>query len=733
MEFYLFLVILLFLLAATDLIVGVSNDAVNFLVSAVGSKVAPLRVIMIVASVGVFVGATFSSGMMEVARKGIFNPEMFVFSELMIVFLAVMLTDIILLDVFNTLGLPTSTTVSIVFELLGSSVVMAILKMNANGESLSLLSTYINGSKATQIIIGIFLSIVFAFALGAFLQYVSRLLFSFQFEHRLRKVGGIWAGFSFTALTYFLLIKGVAGASFISANQLNWISSNSLIILGSSFIFWSVLLSVLAARGVKILQFLVLFGTFSLAMAFAGNDLVNFVGVPIAGYESFRFWMDSGMAANQFGMEALAAPVRTPTIFLLAAGLIMVITLWFSKKARSVTATTVNLSRQEEGVERFQSSSLSRAIVSVSTYVQKHIGFLFPSIQEPPALSVKKVESPAAFDVIRASVNLTMASILIAFGTSLKLPLSTTYVSFMVAMGTSLADKAWDRDSAVYRITGVLNVIGGWFMTAIIAFSVAGLFAYLMHSFGLVAIILILALAVGLIIHGLNFHRKQETKRRTEEEADSVTDEKSDNLSSIGPQFSKLLDEEAHLIADALTGLVNEDQKLLRELRERLGGLRGKSKPFRNSMIRALSKLRNAGNGEPMKYVRLLGLEQDLMQSTELIVEDTSSHVINLHKPLKEEQIERVQELRSALMEWLQVQVIVLKEEGFLEVERKSVLLTALEQKLDKMLQLQMKGIREKSYSKRNSRLVMGLLIEIKDHIEKVVALESLLHEVRKP
>jgi hypothetical protein len=432
-------------------------------------------------------------------------------------------------------------------------------------------------------------------------------------------------------------------------------------------------------------------------------------------------------------MESLAAPVRTPTLFLLGAGLIMVVTLWFSKKARSVTATTVDLSRQEEGTERFQSSGLSRAIVSASTSIQKRIGKLFPSIPDPDSLDVSAntKDGAPAFDVGRASVNLTMASILIAFGTSLKLPLSTTYVSFMVAMGTSLADKAWDRDSAVYRITGVINVIGGWFMTAIIAFTVSGFFAYLIYSLGVTAVVIILLLAVGLILHGIRFHRKEEQKRALKKEEDvAVSDhELSQTIDKLGARFSELLEEEALLISDSIKGLVSEDRKLLTKTSERLESLGNKSRPFRNKLINSLARIESRS---PILYVRLLGAEQDLIQSTQLIVEKASEHVVNFHKPLKKEQSDGLTELISAFTEWMQVYVLMLGEQDIGEIERKELLLSSLETKLNQVLKIQIEGIRANNYSKRNSRLVIGLLIEIKDMTDRVESIEGLIREVKR-
>ncbi|NCC72897.1 MAG: phosphate permease, partial [Sphingobacteriia bacterium] len=489
MDIYLIIVIVLIAFAISDLIVGVSNDAVNFLNSAIGSKVAPMYVIMIIASVGVAIGATFSSGLMEVARSGIFHPGEFTFSEIMVIFLAVMVTDIILLDLFNTFGLPTSTTVSIVFELLGSAVAVSVIKIYASSESLAELGKYINSAKALAIISGILLSVIISFTIGAIVQYFARLIFTFSYEKTLRYYGSIFGGLAITTITFFMIIKGAKGASFITEGMAQWLETHTFHIIVYGFIAWTALLQLLHwLFNVSIPKVIVLFGTFALAFAFAGNDLVNFIGVPLAGFESYKsFVATPGASPDTFFMGSLSHPIHTSTIYLLSAGIVMVITLWFSKKARSVVATSVDLSRQNTGEERFGASPLSRAIVRSSMALSKTFSGIIPDLiksridkrfQIPK--SIKKSgqsKDAASFDVIRASVNLVVAAALIALGTSLKLPLSTTYVTFMVAMGTSLADRAWGRDSAVYRVQGVFSVIGGWFLTAIVAFTVSFIIA----------------------------------------------------------------------------------------------------------------------------------------------------------------------------------------------------------------------------------------------------------------
>jgi phosphate/sulfate permease len=517
MDLFALIAALLFLLALLDLVVGVSNDAVNFLNSAIGSRVATRRTIMTVASAGILTGAMMSSGMMEVARNGVFHPGMFTFQDIMILFLAVMLADVLLLDVFNTLALPTSTTVSIVFELLGAAVGLAVLIALADSLSLNDIGGFINGRQAAVIVGGIFLSVAIAFTVGALVQYVSRLLFTFELRRAAnRYLVPAWSALALTSLSYFLLVKGLGGATFLPAAVTGLADAFGIVTAAGLFVACLVVVLTIRFAGADPLRFVVLFGTFALAMAFAGNDLVNFIGVPLAGLTSWQAWSTSGLAADQMTMDVLAEPVRGDTIWLLLAGAIMAATLWLSSKARAVTETEVNLGRQDDGAERFRPGPLSRAIVrgwlAVATSVARQIPAAWAQrfarrFAQPP-VGVAAADLPA-FDLLRASVNLTVASVLIAIATSFKLPLSTTYVSFMVAMGTSLADGAWGRDSAVYRVAGVLSVIGGWFVTALVAFTTAALFAILMRTGGSVAIAALVAFAAWALYRSHLAHRKR--------------------------------------------------------------------------------------------------------------------------------------------------------------------------------------------------------------------------------
>ena len=514
---FLCVVIFLFLLAIFDLSVGVSNDAVNFLNSAIGSKAASFKRVLIVASVGVFIGAAMSNGMMDIARHGIFRPEYFSFYDLICIFMAVMVTDIILLDIFNTLGMPTSTTVSMVFELLGATFVVAIIKM-AGGADLGL-SDLLNTEKALSVILGIFLSVAIAFFFGTVVQFISRTIFSFNYRSKLTWKIGIFGGICATAIVYFLLIKGIKDLSFMTPELKEWINSHTSLIIGGCFLIFTLLMQLLHFLKVNVLKVIVLMGTFSLAMAFAGNDLVNFIGVPLSGLASFQdYAANGGGDAHGFLMNSLNGPANTPVYFLIGAGVIMVVALATSKKAKNVTKTEIGLGSQQGGDEMFGSSRIARRLVRWTLSVLAWVRRVTPPrvrrwFNRRFNIDETIMDQGAAFDLIRGSVNLVLAGALIALGTSLKLPLSTTFVTFMVAMGTSLADRSWGRESAVFRITGVISVIGGWFITAGAAFIGAGVIVALMHFGGHWVIFALAALTIFLLIRSnRRFRNKQETE-----------------------------------------------------------------------------------------------------------------------------------------------------------------------------------------------------------------------------
>ena len=518
MDWYVMLLVFLAVTAALDLFVGVSNDAVNFLNSALGCRIASFRTVLWTASAGVMLGATFSSGMMEVARSGVFHPQMFSFAEIMVIFLAVMVADILLLDTFNSLGLPTSTTVSIVFELLGSAVAAALFKLTSEGADWTAVAEFINSSKALAIVSGILISVAVAFVTGAVVQFLMRLVFSFKVEKAYRRFGAVFAGLAVTAIVYFLVMKGAKGASFMRPEWIRWIADNTGVIVSVLFAGFTVFFEVLILMTrVNIFKIIILLGTFSLAFAFAGNDLVNFVGVPLAAFESWQSWRASGVPADTFLMADLLKPSQAPSLFLLAAGAVMVLTLWFSRKAYRVVQTSINLSAASSGEEeKFGASLPGRLIVRAGLTVGELVRQILPigvrrgvaSRFEPVPLT--KGETPLPFDYVRASVNLVVSAALIASATSLKLPLSTTYVTFMVAMGSSFADGAWDRESAVYRISGVLTVISGWFLTALTASTLAGGVATLIFWGGKPAAALLAAAALLLLLYS-NWKRRSES------------------------------------------------------------------------------------------------------------------------------------------------------------------------------------------------------------------------------
>ena len=519
---YLCIVIFLFVLAIFDLMVGVSNDAVNFLNSAIGAKAASFKTVLFIAGIGIFIGASLSNGMMDIARHGIYQPEHFYFAEIMCILLAVMLTDVVLLDVFNSMGMPTSTTVSMVFELLGGTFALALIKVH-NNDMLGL-GDLINTDKALSVIMAIFVSVAIAFFFGMLVQWLARIIFTFNYKKKMKYSIALFGGIATTAIIYFMLIKGLKDSSFMTSEAKQWVQDNTAMLIGCFFVFFTLLMQILHWLKVNIIKVVVLLGTFALALAFAGNDLVNFIGVPLAGYSSFIDYTTNGMAAgpNDFLMSSLLGPAKTPWYFLIGAGAIMVYALCTSKKAHNVIKTSVDLSRQDEGEETFGSTPIARTLVRISMTLANGVSEIVPEgtkkwINTRFRKDEAIIADGAAFDLVRASINLVLAGLLIALGTSLKLPLSTTYVTFMVAMGTSLADRAWGRDSAVYRITGVLSVIGGWFLTAGAAFTICFFVAMIIYFGGTIAIIALIALAVLSLIRSQVIYKKKKEKEKGNE------------------------------------------------------------------------------------------------------------------------------------------------------------------------------------------------------------------------
>ena len=729
------MLVALVVLAIADLVVGVSNDAVNFLNSAIGSKAISFKTIMIVASLGIFLGAVSSNGMMEVARKGIFVPEEFFFDEIMIIFMAVMITDILLLDFFNTLGMPTSTTVSIVFELLGAAVVMAIIKISkSDNETILDIANYINNEKAIEIITGIFLSVVIAFTIGALVQVLSRIVFSFEYEKKMKTFGAIFGGLCLTAIGYFIFFKGLKGTPYYD-NFKDVLSSQVYLILGISFIFWT-LFSFLFTRIFKksILIFVIAVGTFGLALAFSGNDLVNFIGVPMAAYHSYEAWSASGIAPSSFSMEVLEQKVPAEPILLFISGGIMVLTLWFSKKARSVADTEIGLSRQGHGSEKFQPNLLSRTIVAGSTKLADGIKNLIPNstrgkvgkkFLKPEAdFSDLKEEDQPAFDMIRAAINLTVAGVLISIATSYKLPLSTTYVTFMVAMGTSLSDRAWGRESAVYRVAGVLNVIGGWFFTAFIAFLAAGTLTYLIYLGRGAAIAILLILAIGLLVRNYISHKKKTTeklqptglKKSESKTVQGIIGESADNISNVVSRSNKIL-------VDVFNGLATQDKNKLKKSKKGIAKLDAEIEDLRDSIFFFIKKLDEKSVRGSSFYITILGYLTDVAQSLEYISKKSYKHVNNNHKPLRFNQINDLREIEKELHEMLNNVESIFRDKSFHKIDSvvatKEKSLEILSRKIEK----QIARTRTEESSPKNTTLYFNLLLEIKDLINAVMNL----------
>ena len=750
MDIYLIMIIALGLLAIGDLVVGVSNDAVNFLNSALGSKAISVRNIMILASLGVAVGSVFSSGMMEVARKGIFNPDMFFFSEIMIIFMAVMITDILLLDFFNTLGMPTSTTVSIVFELLGAAVAVSLIKIYAAGGDSSMLPEYINVAKATQIILGILLSVFVAFSTGAVVQYVSRLLLSYNYEQKAKWVGALFGGVALTSIAYFILMKGIKGTAYAkqSFELLNgstiasFMESQVFLIAFSLFIILSaVSYFLIFIFKINIYKIIIGVGTFSLALAFAGNDLVNFIGVPIAAWQSYEAWSVSGIEATEFSMAFLSKKVPTPTILLFLAGMVMVVTLWFSSKAKKVTKTEIDLARQQDTKERFNPNFLSRGLVRFSVNVsnvfsmvvpkniQKHINTQF----EKPAIELssnKSIELPA-FDMIRAAVNMMVAAILISIATSFKLPLSTTYVTFMVAMGTSLADRAWGSESAVYRVAGVLNVIGGWFFTAFIAFVGCGAIAFLINLGGPTAIAILLFLALLILARNYIAHRKETSQLKNEDALSSaesssiqgVIIESSSNVSKAAKKFKKIF-------ASSINGLATQDLSILKKNKKDVKSLSEEIEDLRNDLFYFIKNLDESTiKGASNFYINVLSLLQDIAQSLEYISKVTFKHINNNHKALTFNQIRELKEISLQLETLFERTKFAFSKNNFKEIsnilDSKQQLLESIRQKIDN----QISRTKSEESSPKNTTLYFSLLTETKDLIKANMAMLELYDE----
>lgn len=675
-------VVFLFVLAIFDLMVGVSNDAVNFLQSAIGAKVAKFKTILTIAAIGIFAGAAMSNGMMEVARNGVFHPSFFSFQDVMFIFLAVMASDIVLLDIFNTLGMPTSTTVSMVFELLGGTFALALMKV-AGDPSLHV-ADLMNTSKALTMIMAIFVSVAIAFVVGAFIQYISRTLFTFVYKNNsLKWKIGIFGGLAFTAIIYFMLIKGLGNVSFISDATHEWINTHSWTICGICFVVTAVLSQVLFALKVNVFKILVLTGTFALAMAFAGNDLVNFIGVPLAGYSSFQdYSANAGGDAAGYMMDSLNGPAHTPVLFLIAAGLIMVISLATSKKAFNVVKTSVDLARQDAGDEMFGSSKMARVLVRFSTNTASALSELVPNGVKrwfAKRFDNENVVLPqgAAFDEIRATVNLVVSSLLIALGTSLTLPLSTTYVTFMVAMGSSLADKAWGRESAVFRITGVISVIGGWFITAGAAFILCFFVALAMSLGGLTMASILIALSIVLLVRS-NIKYK---KKQAEEKGDVIFNQmitSEDNAETlrlltqhIRQGQSQFLDFVNVNYLNVTEGFISEDLSKLQKAESAMRKERQELKQIRRKEMLGLRRIDPGTAIEKSTWFHLgVNSCEDMLYSLRRICDPCEEHIDNSFVPLEKDRIKEFLPLRDTLLYLLKRAVVVISTENYTDSDK---------------------------------------------------------------
>jgi len=809
-------VLVLAVLAILDLMVGVGNDAVNFLNSALGSKVAPFRTIMWVATAGIFLGALSSAGMMEIAREGIFNPEYFSLENVLIIFLAVMLSDILLLDTFNTLGLPTSTTVSIIFELLGASVVVAtimILKANLplnylinNNDPNSNIIGLINWSKTNTIISSIFLSVLLSFAFGNLVMWISRVLFSFNYIKKLKFTGVIWGSLAMLTLTYFLVYKGlqstystekltakelVAYIKSINPNAPDTLSYNETIVVkgpegkewlfkkingtdtaaaeyeiffGSKkiksavgfikdrmiwfligfFAFWVVIFSILHRVGYNPLKIVVLAGTFSLAMAFAGNDLVNFIGVPLAGFQSYQLYsavqtVDSTITPSDYLMIGLKFPIQTPYIFLVLAGVVMTLTLWFSKKAKNVTETEIKLGTQDETDEIFSSNVLSRTIVRGSVSLTQSLSSLLPlsirnkiNAQFIPVVHPEETDAPA-FDLIRASVNLTVASLLIAMGTSFKLPLSTTYVTFMVAMGTSLADRAWGRESASYRIAGVINVIGGWFITALIAFISAALIALILLIMKITGLVLVCMLLIASILYTTRKNKIKHSKIKESQNVIQTMDFNTDKaFHKTGIKLAESLIKIAQAYRIALDGLMTENLQKIDEASQISKELLAYYSDVKNNLFKAIKKSKLSEKTTAHLYILSNDHMQDILLSLTFIINTIENHIKNAHKPVDSDQAARIKKIEIEVVTYLHIIANIIDKNNFDDIDDVRAFKRSIFDNIEESLAKQVEGVSKKEYGFKNTDLVINILLETKDLVAIAVRFSKLLNRLLK-
>lgn len=699
---YFSFIVFLFMLAVFDLVVGVSNDAVNFLNSAIGAKVARFRTILIIASIGVFVGATMSNGMMDIARHGIFQPQMFSFNDLLCIFLAVMVTDVVLLDVFNTLGMPTSTTVSMVFELLGGTFILSLLKIATDETGLLGFADLLNTDKALSVILGIFLSVAVAFIFGTVVQWLSRLIFTFNYTSKLKWKIGLFGGIATTCILYFALLKGLKDSSFMTPEYNAWIKENTMYLVGGCFVVSTVLMQVFHWCKINVFKIVIFMGTFALALAFAGNDLVNFVGVPLAAYSAYQDFAANGAGqADTFMMSSLNENAKTPFIFLFLSGVVMVYALATSKKAQNVVKTSVDLSRQDEGEEMFGSSRVARSIVrganNVNEFFSKYtpkplVRWIDARFNKDEAI----LAQGAAFDLVRASINLVLSGLLIALGTSLKLPLSTTYVTFIVAMGSSLADRAWSRESAVFRITGVLNVIGGWFLTAGIAFSACALVTIAMYYGGAVVMALFVFVAVFILIKS-NFSTKRKDETDYEEQLFKGIMNAKDKAECWGllkkhvcATQQEMLDFVWKTYEDVVNGFVDEDLKTLRRAVKRIDAEKSRRKKLRQRELVGMRRIDKRISLEKNTWFHLASNSgEQMLYCLKRMSDPYKEHVDNNFNPLSRECIEEILPVKKKIVDYLMRSERIVEDRDYEHIDALLAEEEAYKQQLSEMRRAQ--------------------------------------------
>ena len=739
--FYLFIVIFLFVLAIFDLSVGVSNDAVNFLNSAIGSKAASFKTIMIIAAVGIFAGATLSNGMMEVARHGIYQPQYFYFSEIMCILLAVMLTDVVLLDIFNSLGMPTSTTVSLVFELLGGTVALAIIKI-INTDGALQFGDLLNTDKALTVILAIFVSVAIAFFFGTVVQFLSRTLFTFNYKPRMKYFVAVFGGIAATSILYFMLIKGLKDTTFMSGALKDWVHNNTSFIVWSCFIGFTILMQVLHWLKINVFKIIVLLGTFALALAFAGNDLVNFIGVPLAGFSAYLDFTSYGGSIDPEAllMTSLLGPAKTPWYFLIAAGLVMVIALLTSKKAQNVVKTSLDLSRQSDGEEAFGTSPVARVLVRTSSNMATTLMSVVPeNIKQWMDTRFNQdeiiLENGAAFDLIRASVNLVLAGLLIALGTSLKLPLSTTYVTFMVAMGTSLADRAWGRESAVYRITGVLSVIGGWFITAGAAFVICFLVATIIYFGGTAAIVALIGLATYSLVRSHLAFRKKSNKQTVSPTVKQLmnTNDRSEALvlfrEHTRNELESVLAFAGEKFDKSVHGFMNEN---LRDLRKVLAAI--EEQKFHLRQVKRIGTLgvtqldRAIAVEKGLYYYQGNDFASEIVFSLRRMTEPCKDHIDNNFKPLSDAQKDEFGKMADEVITFISRCMLEIKRNDYTAFDQIVEKAVSISNALTQLKKNELKRIQGQSGSTKVSMVYLNMIQET----QNVVSFTSNLIKVSR-